>query len=65
MKNLSLSLPTEYMWNTLIVYLGKEKEAQYIAPSYLTFKISAFVTKCLQVFHMILKIQSNYFSTKN
>jgi len=48
------------MWNTLIDYLGKEKGAQYIAPPYLT----AFV-KCLQVLHMILKIQSNYFSTKN
>jgi len=64
-KIFSLSLPTEYMWNTLIDYLGKEKGAQYTAPPYLTFNISAFVTKYLRVFHTILKIQSNYFSTKN
>ena len=42
-----------------------EKEAQYIAPPYLTFNISAFVTKYVQVFYVILKIQRNYFSTKN
>jgi len=53
------------MWNTLIDYWGKEKGAQYIAPLYLTFNISAFVTKYLQVFHMVLKIQRNYFSIKN
>jgi len=53
------------MWNALIDYWGKEKGAQYIAPPYLTFSISAFVTKYLLVFYMILKIQRNYFSIKS